>query len=383
MQLRRILWALAVVAALSAVGALAAKHERRPMVAVATTGNDSELVKTLGITRDPGARKEVVISLGPGPMPDLARGDRVRVTAELQVTGNCASKDPRCRGPIYHYNPRVRARLVLAPDAHTTSGPQAAPISDVERETCSQRRPQYEHHCVLVFTRAGFRVGHPRRLPCAPEKCHVNLVADVHHPRADEGDLLMVGGLRPDGSIPQDRGRINAVRYRDASPPSFQTVRATEPLERRIPPDFRRRVVFSAPLEGLERAEQLSVSARMLADVSSVPYAVRTSARLILARSPEATTQGSYVKRHARLKGEISENNGSNCTQPEGRCATRKVGVLEMRRDAVDRQGREVALYVNLVAVMGPKVRKADQPDRVRIRGGGIEAVRFPPAVNG
>ena len=44
------------------------------------------------------------------------------------------------------------------------------------------------------------------------------------------------------------------------------------------------------------------------------------------------------------LCGEIAENNGSNCTRAEGRCAYRKVGVAEMRRDSVDGQGRPVPL---------------------------------------
>ncbi|MET0750528.1 MAG: hypothetical protein ABWZ43_05650, partial [Solirubrobacterales bacterium] len=69
--------AIAVVALLiataSAAGAAAGGGERAE-VRVASTGNDSERRQTLPITRASGARPEVVMSMGPGVLPDLARG---------------------------------------------------------------------------------------------------------------------------------------------------------------------------------------------------------------------------------------------------------------------------------------------------------------------
>jgi hypothetical protein len=364
-------------------GALARASEQGPQVRVATTGNDSELVKTLPITRRLGAEKRVVMSLKPAALPSLVAGDRLRVTAEVQVTGNCRAPGPRCVGSIYRYDPRVRASLILAQDARTTGGDGAVPIAALKRETCTQHRPDYEHHCVLVFSKAGIAIGDPARLPCPLDSCYVNLVADAHHRRASRGDRIMVGGLRPDGAIPQDRGRINVIRYRDASAADAQASSTEQRLKRRLPPDFKRRVVFSERLSGLDDGEQLAVSATMRTDISQLRYAVRTSARLILADSPQATRQSAFVKARAFGRGEISENNGSNCTQAEGSCITRKVGVLEMRRDAVDGQGRAVPLYVNLVTVLGPKVRRAQSGDRVILRRGGISVLRFPPALNG
>jgi hypothetical protein len=347
-------------------------------VEVATTGNSSELVRTLRITREPGAAKRVVMSMGPRTLPELRRGDRVRITAEFQVTGDCGHPDPRCIGRVYHYAPEIAGRLVLASDPDATGGPRVVPIAATKREQCTQRRPDYEHHCVIVFTRAGFRVGN--RLPCPLDRCHVNFVADASHKRAHEGDVIAVGGLRPDGTIPQDRGRINAVRYRGA-PPDLRTVTTHEPRRPRLPPDLRRRVVYSAPLTGLEDGGQLAVKAALRTDVSHLRYAVRTSARLILADSPRATRQSDFVKRVATGQGEISENNGSNCTQSEGTCVARKVGVAELRRDAV-RGGRRATLYVNLITVLGPKVKKARGDDRVVIRRGGIRVTRVPPELN-
>ena len=365
--------------AVQAAASSSADETRKPRVRVTTTGNESERIKILPITRESGAEKRVVMSLGPSRLPDLARGDRVRITAELMVTTNCVKPVPRCRGPAYGYNPKIRARLLLAPSRRTKKGPRAMPISKLKRETCTQRRPQYEHHCVFVFRHAGFAVHRPRRSPCALDACHVNLVADVHHPRASSRDRLIVGGLRPSGKILQDRGRINAIRYRGTVPSNFE-VTATQHLRRqRMPPDLKRRVVISKRLRKLKREEQLEVQATMRTSISHLPYAVRTSARLVLAESPRATKSGDFVNSHALGRGEISENNGSNCTTPPGRCTYRKVGVLEMRRDAVNLRNRRVPLYVNLVTVLGPKGREARARDRVRFRHSEIHVMRFPP----
>ena len=365
------------------ISAAAAAPAETPLVRVATTGNDSELVKTLPITRRGGAEPRVVMSLGPNAMPDLALGDHVEVTAEMQVTTNCGYESPRCVGRIYHYDPRVTARLVLAPDARTTGGPGAIQLGDAEREVCTQRKPHREHHCVLVFQGSRADLSSADRLPCDLDGCHINLVADAHQARARRGDLIMVGGQRPNGHIPQDRGRINVIRYRGTRPADFRALTTADALRNRLEPDFRRRVVYSRRLDSLSDGEQLAIAADITLDISHLRYALRDSTRLILAESPRDTRQSAFVKHHALLRGEISENNGSNCTQDEPACTSRKVGVLEMRRD-VERGGDPVPLYVNLVTVVGPKAAKARPDDRVIIRrSGGIEVTRFPPRVNG
>ncbi len=377
--------ALVGAAALAALGATAAAGAGTtgPSVRVATTGNNSELVKTLPITRKAGTEKRVMISMRPGTLPELAAGDRLRLTAELQVTVNCNYRTPRCVGPIYHYNPQVRASLILAASENATGGPGTMRLAPAEHETCTNRRPDYEHHCVLVFPGKTLEIGDPAGLPCRLDACFVNLVADAHHARAGRGDLIMIGGQRPDGSIPQDRGRINAIRYRDTTAADFRTTSTDDRLDRSLPPNLKRRVVYSARLDGLREDEQMAISATMRTDISHLRYAVRTSARLILADEPTAVRQGAFVKHHALTHGEISENNGSNCTQDEGVCLYRKVGVMEMRRSSVDSRGRSVPLYVNLITVLGPKVRKARPGDRVLLRRrGGIEVTRFPPSLN-
>lgn len=380
-----ILAALAIGAALAAPATGSSKPAaEEPQVRVATTGNNSELVKTLPISRRRGAAPRVVMSLGPKALPDLAPGDRLRLSAEMQVTVNCNYESPRCVGPIYHYDPKVRARLVLAANEGATGGPGAMPLGRPVRETCTQHKPHREHHCVLVFTGTAVDLANPGRLPCPLDACYVNLVADAHHPGAGGGDLIMVGGQRPDGHIPQDRGRINAIRYRNATAADFATVSTERRLRTRLRPDFRRRVVYSRRLDRLRDGEQLAVSASIKLDISPLRYALRDSTRLILADSPRATKQSAFVKRRTHIRGEISENNGSNCTQDEDACTSRKVGVLEMRRDSVDGQGDPVPLYVNLVTVVGPKVLRAHPRDRVIVRRrGGIDVTRFPAAING
>jgi hypothetical protein len=374
--------AAALVAGVAFVATAMAGEREEPQVRVATTGNHSERIKTLPITRRAGQEPRVVMSMSPAQLPDLIRGDRLRVTAELQVTNNCNYRSPRCVGPVYHYAPMIRAALVLAGDATTTGGSEALRLGRPVRETCTQRRPDYKHHCVLTFTGSQLKLNRPGRLPCALDRCRVNLVADAHNPRARRGDLLMVGGQRPDGSIPQDRGRINVVRLR-GRPLGVRTARVREPRRRRLRPDFHRRVVYSQRLERLRGGEQLEVGATLRTGVSHLRYAVRTSVRLILAESPRATRQGDLVKGRAAYRGEISENNGSNCTQREGTCVYRKVGVEEILRDAVDGRGRPVPLYVNLVAVLGPKARDAQGHHRIVVRRrGGITVRRYPAALN-
>jgi hypothetical protein len=194
---------------------------------------------------------------------------------------------------------------------------------------------------------------------------------------------MLVGGQRPSGKIPQDRGRINAIRYRDTVPSDFRTTRTRHLRKRAAPPDFKRRVVISKRLRGLRSGEQLAVTAGFREDISQLPYAVRTSVYVILAESPRHTRPGDFVKGHALGFGEISENNGSNCTKPPGTCTYRKVGVLEMRHDAVTRRGQRKPLYVNVVTVLGAKVLQARRRDRVRFPTGWIHIVRFPPQLRG
>jgi hypothetical protein len=345
---------------------------------VSTTGNQSERIRTIPIARKPGREERVVMSMKPQEVPEFVPGDRVKVTAEVQFTVNCLNNGfPRCVGPAYHYNPVIRTRLVLARGKETTGGPHAVEISATKRDVCRQRLPLREHHCVITFTKAGFRRQTGRPPPCSLDSCRINLVAAAHNPRAGAGDLLMVGGQQPDGSIPQDRGRINAIRFHPGDQPKISPVKSTAAVRRHVDPDYDKHVVYSKKLTGLRADEQLEVTGRIRETISGLPYNTRTSAHLVLTARRHATRSNRTVKRVATLGGEIAELNGFNCTKNRPSCVLRKVGVLGIEADAAQ------PLFVNLVTIIGPKRTGARPGDRARITGGQVKVVRYPPGLKG
>lgn len=90
--LRRLLAGCIVASApgtLVSSGGHASQPAGVPKVLVRTSGSHSELIKTIPITRTAGARKSVVMSLNPRRLPDLEQGDKLKVTAEAQVTLDC------------------------------------------------------------------------------------------------------------------------------------------------------------------------------------------------------------------------------------------------------------------------------------------------------
>jgi len=358
---------IAVALGLLGAGLAAAKPgdgERRGVARVVTSGSYSERISKLPITRRAGAEQRVVMSLR---LPRLRRGDRLKLSSEFQVTLNCNEPMKRCIGPPYHYDPEVAARLVLARTPHTVHGRR---VSAAKRSSCQQRHPR-EHHCVLVFTDAGLPIKRPRQLPCRPGRCFANLVVGASNPRAGKRDVLIVGGNKPDGSIPQDRGRVNAVLLHPAGARYPRPRRSTGRVMARLPLDLKRHVVYSQRLRNLEAGQQLAVAAAAVTDRSGLPYSVRTSAQLILAQSRTETEPGPLARRLGG-GGEISEANGFNCTADRDTCTTRKVGVLRLSRSAPR------PVFVNLVMIVGPKRLEAAPDDRYVVRrGGGLTVTRY------
>ena len=366
---------LAAVVLLAALASPAASQDPDARgVTVATTGQRSEIQRTVPITRSAGAAPRVVMSLPPGTLPALMEGDRLRTSAEVQITADCTFQRPRCAGPPYRYSPVIRGTLILAGGIHVTGGPYAARLSGPVRNVCRQTIGDREHHCMLVPT-GEYEVPSSNGLPCPdPGSCYINLVVDAHDRHADPGDVVVVGGQRPNGRILQDKGRINAVLVPPGSDEQASVREAQRRVRKRLSLDLRYQVVYSQKLEGLLNHEQLEIEATMATNISHLPYATRVGARLILAGGRHATRQGRVVKQIADLRGEISENNGFNCTQRESPCVTRKVGVMRMKQDAPG------PLYINLVAIAGPKNVNAAPGDRVLVRkAGGLRVVRYPP----
>jgi hypothetical protein len=378
---RRLRAAAAAVALLALSGAEAAgagergAAERPPgdRVHVSTTGDNSELVDRIPIAKRKGAQPRVVMSLGPDRLPLLRSGDHLGVSSEVQLTVNCDKKSRRCVGPIYHYNPKLDVTLRLANSAGSTGGTLlAAPKSSV----CRQRLPDREHHCVIVFTDAGVDIGNVKSLPCQPDRCFVNLVIDSHNLRAGRGDSLLVGGNRPDGSIPQDRGRINAIvrSPADGDYPSPKVTKAR--VHKSLPLDLKPRVVYSQRLRNVRAGDQLEVEAAVFTSIADVRYAAVTTTKVILAEKRLGTHPGA-IARHVGGDGEITEGNGYNCTQNKPTCITRKAGVLRITKDA--RSGGKLRnLYVNVVVIVGPKRKRAKPGDRDRVlERGDLEVTRY------
>jgi hypothetical protein len=357
-----------------------------PTVLVATSGSYSETRKTIPITKRATADRRVVMSMSARRLPDLSAGDRLKLTAELQVTVDCREPGSRCAGRPYLFNPRVGSQLVLARGPGDTGGPGAIPVSSRHVSRCRGRPlSSRQHHCVIVFTRASFDVHRLGALPCSPGSCRVNMVLDASNRHAHRGDKLVIGANKPSGKIIQDRGRINAIRLHPGSQPPPPVKVTRKRRHRAIPLDETRTVVLSKRLAGLRKGAQLAVLASYRADVSHLRYSARVTTHLILARSPRATQPSPRVARmSSSLQGQIAEANGSNCTKVQTPCPYTKVGVLRMRRDARSRAGHRIPLYVNLFVVSNPKRARARRGDRLAVLPHPkLKVARYRPSLRG
>ena len=164
---------------------------------------------------------------------------------------------------------------------------------------------------------------------------------------------MIIGANKPNGRIVQDKSRLNAVRIG----PGIETERlhARGLRHGALPLNPRRKVVLTRRVEGLERGDVLSVAAALRSDVRGLGYAALVGAELVAARSPKATSPSRVVRRAVSQKGQISPINGTNCTPQDSPCATRKVGVLKVRREIRGDSGGAAPLFVNLVVRTKPK----------------------------
>jgi hypothetical protein len=376
--------AIAVAIAAVALGAGVARagtFSQPDRVLVSTSGDHSEQVKTLPVTTAAGAAKEVVMSLPPSSLGSLRTGERLRASSELEVTTDCDVQSTRCVGPPYTFDPTIDAQLILAPDATTTGGPTTTPISAQIHHTCIQQHANREHHCVLVFTKPSLDVSSPA-LPCPPAACYVNLVADAYSPAAQPGDVVLVGEDEPDGSIHQDKGRVNAIRLRPNAPgpeprAKVKTYLKRTPQVNRVgigsnQNGLERTVVLSTQLRDLRWHDQLEVRAAMQTDVSRLPYNVLVQSRLILTSGPQTNTVSGLAQRVSTLGGELTEANGFNCTHPASPCETLKAGVGRLT-------GRANRLFVNLVVATKALRANPDPSDTLSITGGKLKVIRYPP----
>jgi hypothetical protein len=356
----RRLGALGVTLALTVV-APGASQAADGKVRVLTSGNRSELVSSVPITGRPGAEPRRVFEIGGKRMPGLRAQDRIRAGVEVQLTNSCVRPPVGCVGDSYRFTPRIKARIVV-----TGKGGVRRRLGSGS-ENCGQREPHREHHCVLTIS------PRPRTLrpKDACKRCEVSVLVSASHPKAHGGERIAVGGLRPDGSIPRDRGRLGVTILRKGAPRARSG--STDDLGlTAVPPDQRRRVVLSKRIRGVRGGEQFEVEAELRTAIAHLPYSVRTTAHLVLARRSTAVLPDRRTSRIALAGGEISESNGFNCTQTAGSCTVRKLGVMRVRKSARK-------LFVNLVLLTGPKRARAKPGDVVRLGPAELRVRRYGP----
>ena len=345
---------------------------RRPAVDAATTGKNSELRKTVPVSRRRDQSPRIVLSMGPGGLPALRRGDRLELSSEVQVTVDCTKQEPRCAGRPYRFDPTVIVSLELA----TRRGLGARSRIVARRKlSCGQQEPLRQHHCPVVFD-TELAVG--ENFPCPLDRCFANLIVSAHSRKAHGGERVIIGANKPNGRIVQDKSRVNAMRVSPGV--RVQRLRSSKLLRRSLRLRPRRKVVLSRKIEGLERGDVLAVAAAIRSDVRHLGYSALVGAELIAARGPRATSPSRLIRRSVSQRGQISPINGTNCTPMDSPCATRKVGVLKVRRDIEGPSGGSAPLFVNLVVRTKQKRVERESGARLRIEpSSGLLVRRYSP----
>jgi hypothetical protein len=360
-----------------------------------TTGNHSELVDSVPITKSPKQAQAVAMSIGPGDLPTFDAGDELRVNGEIQPSTTCVERGSNCLGKRYRINPFIRARLVLADGADPAA--TSIELAPAEFVHCTQRRPNRNHHCPLVFRDAKLEITNLDDLPCAPNACYVNLLISADHRKAKPNNRIVLGGDRPNGVVQQDKGRISAITVRNgAAPPttaSDTTIRPRHglPLHPRKG-GSRKRVIHSIEVPELGAGDILQGTATYRAAQPKGKkgsggrrrrgrhaYNAFIGSDLILADSPTSTAP-TKLARTAGLQGELAEGNGFNCTQRRSGftrpCFIEKAGAIKVH----NQQEGEVRVYLNLVGRSKPLLKHARRKDKMKLRlVGGLRAVRWAP----
>jgi hypothetical protein len=351
----------------------------------ATTGRRAELRETVPIATRPGAKPRVVLSLGPKDLPRLRSGDRLQARSEITVTTTCVEPIPRCIGRSYGFDPEIGARLVLGRDDDST-GRHAKRVSRRVSLSCEQHRPNRNHHCPLVLDQAGLTINRPRRLPCHPNRCHLNLVLDASNRAARGGEVVVVGADQPDGSVEGGKGRLAAVVVHNRRRVESTVHRTADLRTHKLPARFSggNEVVLSERLDDLREGDVLVVRSRQLTAIKDLPYFV--SSQIIVTTRRNSTEPSDVAKRSISRLGTLTEVNGFNCTPGpsafQSPCTSKKTGIATIERDPRDARGHRRRLFVNVVSRSFPKVaqeRTSSYPP-ARVLEGKLEVERLRPA---
>jgi hypothetical protein len=346
---------------------------------MASTGNSPEDPDRVRIAKgnSPGARKEVVLSLGPRSktdlgLPALQPGDRLRLFAELEVTTDY--QDPNADGLIgnaYSYDPLLEAELLVAADADAAAAKpgRAIRIGKPWPGTCTHRR----HHRLITFAEYGYTV--PTGGLGWSGAYYINVALGAASPKARSGDVVLVGQNDPDKPVVgRDMAGIRVVRLRPAQQPAGVTRTTRKPLVAGVPVAKREVVVYSRALDPpFRRDEQLVVKGGLITDASTLGYPARITTRLFIADDPNQTSPGGIAATALSWKGHLSKPNGTNRLPEDGAQPSHKFGVARVLRAVAK------PLYVNLVAVSADPTHAGGPGDKLPIVPGGfIEVARYP-----
>jgi hypothetical protein len=338
---------------------------------MATSGNKSELIDRVQIRRRHNRGERVAMRISPSALDPLEAGDRLRASAEVQVSTTCIVQERRCIGRSYRLSPIVRAQLVLS-RSHRASSPHVA-LSRPVSVLCKQHRPNRNHHCTLTIPNATKVISNPHALPCPPDRCFIQLLLSAHNRKARADNYIVLGGDKPDGTLEQDKGRLTVIQ-------THGVPRTTAPFvneglfHNRLPLTIsnadKRKVIYSVPIYAPQRGEVVAFNATFVSAISALPFNKHPKQK---------------AKTAVRYRGQATESNGFDCTLgPSGYanpCITKKAGAIRFRRDLISRKtGQPVTLYLNVLAAAKPllatKVR-ATHKVSLAAQPGGLTVWRY------
>jgi hypothetical protein len=350
----RVVSVAAVVSLLVASAAWGMRGEAN--IDARTTGDNSELIKSIPIEKNAGNAK-TALKLDPDEMPDLLPGDRLRVSSELLVTTDCLFDSPRCVGKPYKFNPTIDTFLVL------DSGQDEIELKS-DRRRCLQEEDERQHHCQIAFVGVSADQA-ANQLNCEINNCSLKVKVRAFAPEADGGERVVIGSNQPNGSIEQDKARLNAIRIRPPAvvPEPF----ASGPVRNDFAPVLEKVVLYSQKLNALKQGEVIEAAVDARATTAHLGYPALLGTQIILAEKANDKRPSGLVKRLASTSGEITEISGTNCTPKQSPCPITRTGLVEMRRDA-RAGGQVVPLYVNVIARSKAKRADADRGDKVKLK---------------
>ena len=387
--LRRVIAPAAILAVLVACAASSAAVIPKPVQPVYSgTGDNAELLKRIPIARKAGVRDRVAMRLDPTTFDPIAAGDVLTASGEVQVSTTCVDPGPRCVGRSYDMNPTVTAQIVLS--GSPKAGGAVLPLSAPQSVLCKQRRPNRNHHCTIAVPNTQTTITDPATLPCAASACYLEMVVGAVNRKAKGGDVVVLGADRPDGSVAQDKGRLNLVQAHSnvAAPTTTATnqlVNTELPLT--IHDSEKRRTVYSIPIVAPQKGEVLTFDTAFLTGISALRFNTFISSRVIIAQSPTDTKPTGIAKNAIPLKGQATESNGFNCTLgPSGfanACTTVKAGAVRFSRDVVDKAtGLPATVYLNVLAGAKPLLaQKVTNVDKVSLAAqpAGLSVTQYAP----